>query len=267
MISQSSTKTAAPPSVSLLISSSTSSSVILEHLLPPLPLESRVRPSDGPVSTRIFSPLPSSESTKPCQFDLCNGFFVPPLAPSGIEIIVQAPDEVVIASSDTQDVVSEIVDLSLADLTANLEGNVEICFQVPDSRKEEDLCLGVLDESLQPPEWKCEDYCLHQTESGFICGETDHFTNFAILLENGRTGSKDSCNSFSADWVTHSARGDLILILVCFAVVLAISIFIWFLSFFAPCKKLMFGKEGYRIVRARAHVIKNTPAGGDKHSI
>jgi hypothetical protein len=43
-------------------------------------------------------------------------------------------------------------------------------------------------------EWKCVDECLEVSE-GQLCGETDHFTSFAILL--GGNGNNDKCNSDS----------------------------------------------------------------------
>jgi len=36
-----------------------------------------------------------------------------------------------------------------------------------------------------------------------VCGNTDHFTNFAILLTGGRNGSGSSQDYFTGDW-----RGD-----------------------------------------------------------
>jgi len=43
-----------------------------------------------------------------------------------------------------------------------------------------------LDEDANPPEWKCQDSCLSYNGNGNqICGETGHFTSFAILLGSG----------------------------------------------------------------------------------
>lgn len=45
-------------------------------------------------------------------------------------------------------------------------------------------CLGFIDETVDPPKWVCQDPCLKRVDNT-ICGETDHFTSFAILLNGG----------------------------------------------------------------------------------
>lgn len=56
------------------------------------------------------------------------------------------------------------------------------------------LCLGFLDESKDPPEWKCEDTCLEHNDDGRYCGRTDHFTNFALLLRADSGGGRSTCD-------------------------------------------------------------------------
>ena len=41
-------------------------------------------------------------------------------------------------------------------------------------------CLAYLDETKSPPEWKCQDPALVQVNGSFWCGQTDHFTVFAL---------------------------------------------------------------------------------------
>lgn len=51
------------------------------------------------------------------------------------------------------------------------------------------------DETEDPPEWKCQDFCLFTTDDGLFCGETDHVTNFAILLNGAGAGSASRCRA------------------------------------------------------------------------
>jgi hypothetical protein len=48
-------------------------------------------------------------------------------------------------------------------------------------------CLGYFDEANK--KWVCQDPCLTQVSPSYWCGETDHFTNFALLL--GAAGDDD----------------------------------------------------------------------------
>ena len=41
-------------------------------------------------------------------------------------------------------------------------------------------CLGYLDETRNPPEWKCQDSALKKDSGGYLCGTTDHFTIFTL---------------------------------------------------------------------------------------
>jgi hypothetical protein len=63
--------------------------------------------------------------------------------------------------------------------------------------------LSYLDEKSNPPKWKCVDECL-QEKDGYFCGETDHFTSFAILLggSGGGGGGSGGCGSSSTEFST-----------------------------------------------------------------
>lgn len=79
--------------------------------------------------------------------------------------------------------------------TKHFERPVELCLT---GRKiaEEDagsLCLGFLDESADPPRWECEDTCLERDDNEF-CGKTDHFTNFALLLDSKADRDRSTCD-------------------------------------------------------------------------
>jgi hypothetical protein len=57
-----------------------------------------------------------------------------------------------------------------------------VCLTLAEGVKSDTACLGYYDE--QNKKWVCEDTCLKSKESK-LCGKTDHFTNFAILLTGG----------------------------------------------------------------------------------
>jgi hypothetical protein len=54
----------------------------------------------------------------------------------------------------------------------------------------EDSCLGFFNEQN---EWECVDDCVYK-ENDQICGDTDHFTSFAILLN---ANDPDKCGDSS----------------------------------------------------------------------
>jgi hypothetical protein len=119
--------------------------------------------------------------------------------------------------TDVSQVVSSIIDVTLLDANGNeislLDNSVRICLEV-NSTDTQDLCLSYLDESVTPPKWRCQDPCLTRSNSSFICGETGHFTSFAVLLGGG---GGDSCGGSSAQetliqWLSLAA---IIIALVC----------------------------------------------------
>ena len=71
----------------------------------------------------------------------------------------------------------------------SLRGEAELCFSATD-RERDNRCLAFLDEATST--WRCEDQCLEE-EDGLLCGTTDHFTNFAILVGGGKGSSEDPC--------------------------------------------------------------------------
>ena len=61
--------------------------------------------------------------------------------------------------------------------------------------------------------WKCVDECLDE-QNGLVCGTTDHFTSFAVLLgSGGGTGGGGPCGS--------SSQGTSIIVWLSLAAVLA----------------------------------------------
>ncbi len=59
---------------------------------------------------------------------------------------------------------------------------VEVCLEQRGDDKSDSLCLGFFNDASD--QWECEDACLEK-KGGLLCGSTDHFTNFALLLSGG----------------------------------------------------------------------------------
>lgn len=76
--------------------------------------------------------------------------------------------------------------------TISGSGLVDICIDGTLTESErEHACLGFFDEETGA--WRCQDVCL-QANAGKLCGKTDHFTTFAILLSGaGRSVEGDPC--------------------------------------------------------------------------
>ena len=181
---------------------------------------------------------------------------VPQFTPLGLPIVISFPNDELVGASDLSSVKSIIVDINVADgNNQNLGGNVEICFK-SEEEDSEDLCLGFLDETTNPPEWKCEDKCLEENNDNLLCGETEHFTNFALLLSGGLNGGGSACESSSTDWITGSIKGDFILLSTCVAVIILCLLIILCVSITQPGKRVIYGKEGFRIQNARVAQAK-----------
>ena len=92
-----------------------------------------------------------------------------------------------------------------------LDSPLVICLAPPKetkSFKANPPCLSFYNE--REAKWTCEDKCLTNpgNERSLLCGETEHLTNFALLLSGNEGGSdrRDPCNSSSMDhtlaWVS-----------------------------------------------------------------
>ena len=106
---------------------------------------------------------------------------------------------------------SYVLDLTLSDPQGQpitkLEFPLTICLSVPNTTKDEKLCLGYFDE--HSGEWRCEDNCLSSpnttSDNEFLCGETDHLTNFALLLFGGEGGGglcHSASENYTLSWVS-----------------------------------------------------------------
>lgn len=240
-------------------SPSASNSAFMDDIAPPIPMS--VSPTQIVLPSQVFvqtnTPSASRSPTfisQPCSNDVnsqCGGLVVTDVvSPSGSVIIIENPDLNIIGQSDTSNVFSFVVNVRLEDENADLGGDVEICIEST-AEANEDLCLGFLDESSNPPKWKCEDPCLQKNSDGLLCGNTDHFTNFALLL-NGGSGKNKGCGSDSDKWITGSGYGDLILVLSCALFCIAFGIiFIIAVNVVPPVKRIAYGREGMRIAKSR----------------
>ena len=165
--------------------------------------------SDGSGISMLAQPCLNSNGN---SIECVGIFYVDPISPSGTKIIVSNPNVEVIQQSNTQDVKSIILDIKLDDNSTQLGGDVEICIQPIQSNSNiKDLCLGFLDESSKPPKWECEDNNLKKKSSGLLCGKTNHFTNFAILL----AGTPNSSNDYNDEifiWLSISLLSICIII-------------------------------------------------------
>jgi hypothetical protein len=148
---------------------------------------------------------------------------------------------------------SKVFDVSFSNETIT-DFSVTLCFA---SNATQHACLGYLDETLSPPQWKCEDACLRQNNDGQLCGDTSHFTNFAILFSGTNVNGND-CKSSTFNYITGSGYGDLMLILIFAGTVVVCGIlFILFGALTSPGKRLIKGTEGLRVEDLRKSATTN----------
>lgn len=111
----------------------------------------------------------------------------------GALVVASDPKVVII-----EEVVSRVVDITLVGSDGNVvtefDEAIEICFETEEDK--EDVCLGFFNTEGR---WECEDFCLESSDDGRLCGESDHLTNFALLLSTADAG--DKCESSSTDYV------------------------------------------------------------------
>ena len=129
---------------------------------------------------------------------------------------------------------SGVVDINLSPASPKGSFRAEICLLYRNANggperteRTEDLCLGFFD--VERGRWLCEDSFprLNKTDNleTFVCGKTDHFTSFAVLLSGAGKGSSDGYDYFTGDW-----RGDVgvsafvaLVLLVVGAIIIAIA--------------------------------------------
>lgn len=168
-----------------------------------------------------------------------------------LKLIINEIDNFMIPSGP--EIVSSVFDIFIVDVYGvqnNFNGQAEICLDI-NSSNEVSLkrsCLGYFNENTQ--EWECEDNCLEKNDKGQFCGNTSHFTAFSILFY-GLDGPGAACASSPNPYIFEEYWQDLILI-ACF---IGASIFCFCIvvicSRFMLCKRIILGKEGYRIAGLR----------------
>jgi hypothetical protein len=134
----------------------------------------------------------------------------------------------------------------------------QICLEVTTKKSGEsksDLCLGFFDE--EEDRWVCQDSCLKRNSSSSssgketLCGTTDHFTSFAILLVGGSVKG-DKCNE-ELRYVTGSWKGDSGLVGALILLMLIIALILVGLSYVPFLRKVFYGEEGARVRDTRLH--------------
>ena len=118
---------------------------------------------------------------------------------------------------------------SVGEFITQLDAPLIICLNRPDRPvKNKNACLSFYDEATK--KWKCEDECLHfRDQNDQLCGETDHLTNFALLLAGAsgkNSANNNPCSSSSLDntlaWVSLGMVAGAILIVALSVVVIEV---------------------------------------------
>ena len=144
-----------------------------------------------------------------------------------------------------------MIDVQL--INGEISSPVRICFEV-NQTDTKDTCLGYLDESKDPPIWKCEDKCVKKEKSTekndttVFCGETSHFTSFALLFEGIAKGG--GCGD-DKDYILGSYDNDLILAASVAGFVILIALLVFILFSYTPLKSIAMGTEGERVHKLR----------------
>ena len=149
---------------------------------------------------------------------------------------------------------SVVIDVSLTSLNQSAlqpDSSIEICFGVSTDVSLRESCLGYLNEEKEPPQWECEDRCLKQREN-FICGKTDHLTNFAILL----TGSGNAAHCDDDEIYIFSEAWQDLLFIALFIVALWIILCCccFYLASSGKGERIVYGKEGSKAKNLRSRV-------------
>eukprot|EP00339_Tiarina_fusa_P013003 CAMPEP_0117026342 /NCGR_PEP_ID=MMETSP0472-20121206/19379_1 /TAXON_ID=693140 ORGANISM="Tiarina fusus, Strain LIS" /NCGR_SAMPLE_ID=MMETSP0472 /ASSEMBLY_ACC=CAM_ASM_000603 /LENGTH=766 /DNA_ID=CAMNT_0004733329 /DNA_START=201 /DNA_END=2501 /DNA_ORIENTATION=- len=249
------------------------------NIAPPAPIPTAPVPSKKPTPSRVSAPTQTRTATPTPNRAVPTPVIQPTKAPATagpIPISDENGDVVVIIDLGEQNdgntlVVSPVANIpvlgssSIESLLVSFvlldkfgfeiqpSADVEICISAPAAQKD-DSCLGFLDESAKPPRWKCEDPCLEQNKEGFLCGNTDHFTSFAVLLD----GTGNSCKG-SGDLIFDEGWQDAILISSVSAGILCILLVITvFLAVTKIGSKVVRGDEGHRISKLRNSSLMET---------
>lgn len=172
------------------------------------------------------------------------------------QIIISDPLPRATALLSSRSLKSVAVDISLQVPVPKGRLDAQICMVIEDKEDQEDMCLAFFNESKG--RWFCQDSDLQRGskigDKTTLCGGSDHFTNFAVLLVGQNQGS--SYNYFTGTW-----RGDVGIAGGLLVVLLLIGVVVIGLSYIPAFRKLYYGAEGARVhsVRDESRTISEAP--------
>ena len=167
------------------------------------------------------------------------------------QLIVNELDDFQIPSGP--EIVSPVFDIFVVDSSGNeveFDGEAEICFNVTSNNQVsiKRSCLAYFNEITQ--EWECEDECLKKNKNEQFCGTTTHFTAFSVLFY-GIDGPGAACSSTPNPYIFDEYWQDLILIASFIGASICCFCLVAICSRFYLCKRIILGKEGFRINKLR----------------
>ena len=174
----------------------------------------------------------------------------------GIVRITSGDENLIEQAGSSNEIASPVIDISLFGPNGDqikFTGSATICLRINSTQSNEKQCLSFIDTSVNPPEWKCQDECLVQVSPSFWCGETDHFTNFAVLFRGGSNPNDriNECDE-SSYYIFGVWYWDSLLALLLAATILVIAIvFIVVVINLTPINKIFLGKSQARISSLR----------------
>ena len=144
------------------------------------------------------------------------------------------------------------------DVTAEDEDGNEIefkaeamlCLTVDDVNRD-DSCLAYLDENSG--DWLCEDRCL-DTMNDQLCGDTDHFTNFAVLFDGIASGG-NPCGETPNPYIFDELWKDLVLLVSFVGFAICCFLFVILASYCQCCSFLLLGASYQR--KQKKIIIQN----------
>jgi hypothetical protein len=146
----------------------------------------------------------------------------------------------------------------------NAQGNVVpltssavLCFEVNSTVSKSKSCLGYFDETSQ--KWVCQDSCLTSQKATTsnkqnLCGTTNHFTSFAILL----TGTTSRCGNSNNLIFKDSWKDGVLIACVAGGIILILLVIAFFLAFTSWGSRILYGDEGMRVKSLRTNRISST---------
>jgi len=177
---------------------------------------------------------------------------LPPNSPPN-RIIINPGDQIAILALDTRTIKSVVINADLQIPLPKGTFSAEICLKVDRNENIDDLCLAFYDEIERI--WTCEDDSLTlRSRTGRmidLCGTTNHFTNFAVLLVGGQGVKCDDCSS-DDNYFTGQWGGDLAVSLSLIFLILVVAVIIIGLSYVPAFKKIYFGERGTTIKETRS---------------